>query len=72
MSIAYEKRAAKRRAENERRLLGESLAAYHARETAPAPSLPQIYSDNHKNRVRCPETPDLLDWKPKRKPRQKS
>ena len=67
MTKAYDKRAAQRRAENERRLLGESLATYHARENAPPPTLAQVYADNHKNRVRCPDTPDLLAWKPKKK-----
>jgi hypothetical protein len=40
---AYASHAAARRLDNERRLMGESLAAFHARETAPPPTLAEIY-----------------------------
>lgn len=41
--------------------MGETLAAYHARETAKPPTLAEIYRDNHVNRERCPWTLDLVD-----------
>lgn len=63
---AYLRHAAARRLDNERQLMGESLAAFHARETAPPPTLAQIYAANRRNRERCGETMDLLAWKPKR------
>jgi len=67
---AYLRRAAARRLDNERRLCGESLAAFHARETAPPPTLSEIYAVNGRNRERCADTLDLLAWRPKRSRRK--
>jgi hypothetical protein len=67
---AYVRRTAARRLDNERRLMGESLAAFHARETAPPPTLAEIYAANHRSRERCAETLDLLAWRPKRSRRK--
>lgn len=47
MPPAYDRHAAARRLDNERRLMGESLAAFHARETAPPPTLSEVYARNH-------------------------
>lgn len=60
MPPAYDRHAAARRLDNERRLMGESLAAFHARETAPPPTLSEVYARNHVKRERCPWTVDLL------------
>lgn len=40
--------------------MGESLAAFHARETAPPPTLAEIYAKNRADKVRCSSTPDLF------------
>lgn len=60
MPTAYERRAIQRRIDNERRLMGETLATFHARETAKPPTLGEVYARNHVNRERCPWTVDLL------------
>jgi hypothetical protein len=59
MSTAYERRKSARQQANERRLLGETLAAFHAREIAKPPTIAEIYRQNHVNRERCPWTIDL-------------
>lgn len=51
---AYERHAAARRLDNERRLMGETLAAFHAREHAKPPTLAEVFA-------RCPWTPDMLE-----------
>lgn len=61
MSSAYDRHAAARRLDNERRLMGETLAAFHARETAKPPTLAEIFARNKANRERCPWTPDMLE-----------
>ncbi len=60
MTTNYQRNRERRRLDNERRLLGESLEAFHRRETAKPPTLPQIYCDNHKNRERCQATANLF------------
>lgn len=54
-NTAYDRRAAKRHAERERSLCGETLSEFHAREnparTAPGAGIP---------RVRCDRTPSLF------------
>lgn len=57
---AYDKRRAKREAERERAIGGETLAAYHARETAKPPTLPEIFAKNRADTTPCPWTPDLF------------
>lgn len=61
MSTAYDRRAKRRLLENERRLMGETLSAFHARETAMPPSLSEVYARNHTNRERCPRTVDFIE-----------
>lgn len=63
---AYERRKARRQVERERYLLGETLAQYHARETAKPPTLAEIFAKNRADKVRCATTPDLFA-KPVRK-----
>lgn len=65
MTAAYQKRAQARALDNERRLMGEPLAAFHRRENARPPTLAEIFAENRRNRERCPVTPDM--FKPKRK-----
>jgi len=65
----YDARKARRDAQRERALGGESLAAFHARETAPPPTLAEIFAKNRADKARCVRTPDLfakLVRKPKR------
>lgn len=59
MSTTYDRRAQRRIQDNERTLCGETLAAFHARETAKPPTLSEVYARNHTNRERCPWTVDL-------------
>ncbi len=62
---AYDRRLARRQAERERALGGETLAAFHARENAPPPTLAEIFAKNRADKVRCHRTPDLFA-KPRR------
>lgn len=57
----YERRAKLRRQEGDRRLMGETIEAFHARETAKAPTLSEVYAKNHTNRERCPWTLDFVE-----------
>lgn len=41
--------------------MGETLKAFHDRETARAPTLSEIYARNHQDRERCPKTIDLFE-----------
>lgn len=59
MSTAYARRKAARERQREVAVLGETLAAFHARETARPPTLSEVYARNHTNRERCPWTADL-------------
>lgn len=68
-SERYERNAARRRLDAERRLMGESIEAFHARETAKPPSLAQIYRTNQANRERCTMTPDMFAKKPRKRER---
>jgi hypothetical protein len=72
---AYSRRAAARETSRQRDLMGETLDAFHRRETAEPPTLAEVYAENHRNRERCPATPDLLAWQPppgKRRARPRS
>jgi hypothetical protein len=60
MLTRYERNRQARQADNERRLCGESLEAFHARETAKPPTLPQVYAANKIGRVRCNRTLSLF------------
>lgn len=66
MSDRYERNARRRRIENERALMGESLEAFHARENAKPPTLREIYEANHRNRERCTMTVDMFS-RPRRR-----
>lgn len=59
MTSRYDKNRTARRLDNERRLMGETLAQFHEREnptrTAPGAGLP---------RARCKETDDLFFQRP--------
>lgn len=44
----YAQNVDRRRVENERALMGETLEAFHRRETAQPPTLREIYAENHK------------------------
>lgn len=55
-----ERRRAAREAERERRLSGETLAQFHARETAKPPTLAEIYRTNRADKTVCPATGDLF------------
>jgi len=55
----YERHRTARRLDNERRLMGESLEAFHARENAKPPTLAEVYRTHP--RVRCERTPNLFD-----------
>lgn len=61
---AYNRRKARREAERQRALTGETLAEFHARENGKPPTLAEIYREHP--RARCPWTPDLFT-KPKRR-----
>lgn len=67
MADAYEKRAKARSLQSERRLMGETLEAFHWREHARPPTLAEIFAENHRNRERCPATSDLFGEGPTRK-----
>lgn len=64
---SYDRRRANRQAQRERALGGETLAAFHARETAPPPTLAQIFAANRADNTRCEKTPDLFAKKPRRR-----
>ena len=59
MTTAYDIRRARRDKERERAFHGETLAQYHARETAKPPTLAEIYRTFPK--ARCPWTVDFVD-----------
>lgn len=60
MTGAYDRRRKTREAHRQRVLLGETLAAYHARETAKPPTLAEVYQANRADRARCDDTVDLF------------
>ena len=60
MTAAYARRRARRDADRERALMGESLAAFKARETAKPPTLAEIYRTNRADKTVCPVTGDLF------------
>lgn len=60
MTDAYDRRRKTREAQRQRALMGESLAAYHARETAKPPTLAEVYRENRADRARCDDTTDLF------------
>lgn len=59
MATRYEKNARARRLDNERRLCGETLEAFHRRENAKPPTLAELYRTFP--RARCPWTRDFLE-----------
>lgn len=60
MTAAYATRRARREAQRQRDLGGETLAAFHARETAKPPTLAEIYAKNRADKTVCPVTGDLF------------
>lgn len=60
MTAAYDARRARRQAQRQRLLSGETLAAFKARETAPPPTLAEIYRTNRADKTVCPLTGDLF------------
>lgn len=66
-SERYDRNARARRLQHERGLMGETLDAFHRRETAPPPTLREVYEANHKNRERCAVTVDLFETKPRKR-----
>jgi len=60
VSAAYDTRRARREAQRQRDLGGETLAAFKARETAPPPTLAEIYRTNRADKTVCPVTGDLF------------
>ena len=70
---AYDRRRASREADRERRLMGESLQAFHRRETGPPPTIAEIFAKNRADTTVCTKTPDLFGVaKPLRKQKGKS
>lgn len=55
-----EVRRAQREVQRQRALGGETLATFHARETAPPPTLAEIYRTNRADKTVCPVTGDLF------------
>lgn len=66
MTAAYARRRAQREASRERELMGETLAAYHARETAPPPTSAEIFAKNRADKTVCTRTPDLFASRPRK------
>ncbi len=60
MSDRYATRRAKRDAQRERALGGETLAAYKARAEAKPPTLAEIFAKNRTDTAVCPVTGDLF------------
>jgi hypothetical protein len=60
MTAAYDRRRARREADRERALMGESLATFHARETAKPPTTAEIFAKNRTDKTVCPVTGDLF------------
>lgn len=60
MTAAYERRRARRNADRERALMGESLDAFKARETAKPPTPAEIFAKNRADKTVCSVTGDLF------------
>ena len=60
MTAAHDTRRARREAERERALGGETLAAFHARANAKPPTLAEIFARNRADTTVCPVTGDLF------------
>jgi len=60
IDVAYERRKRRRQLERERAFHGETLAQYHARETAKPPTLAEIFAKNRADKAVCTATPDLF------------
>lgn len=60
MTAAYDTRRAKREAQRQRSLCGETLAAFHARANAKPPTLAEIFARNRADTTVCPVTGDLF------------
>lgn len=63
---AYDRRRAARQAAREVTLGGETMAAFHRRENAPAPTLAEIFAKNRADTTRCTATPDMFPAKKRR------
>ena len=57
---AYDRRRQAREHARQRALLGETLAAYHARENAKPPTLAEVFARNRADKTRCDDTVDLF------------
>ena len=60
MTAAYDTRRAKREADRQRTLGGETLAQFHARANAKPPTLAEIFARNRADTTVCPVTGDLF------------
>lgn len=60
MTAAYIRRRSRRDADRERGLMGETLAAFHGRETASPPTLAEIFAKNRADKTKCPWTGDMF------------
>ena len=60
MTAAYDTRRARREADRQRRLSGETLAQFHARANAKPPTLAEIFARNRADTTVCPVTGDLF------------
>lgn len=60
MTAAYDTRRARREAQRQRALCGETMEAFKARETAKPPTLAEIYRANRADKTVCPVTGDLF------------
>lgn len=56
----YQKRRSGREAQRQIRLMGETLAQFHARENAKPPSVAEIFARNRADKTVCPVTGDLF------------
>lgn len=60
MTAATDRRRAQREAERQRALCGETLKAFHDRETAKPPTTAEIFAKNRTDKTVCPVTGDLF------------
>lgn len=60
MTAAYDTRRARREAQRQRALCGETMEAFKARETAKPPTLAEIYRANRADKTVCLKTGDLF------------
>lgn len=60
MTATYDTRRARREAQRQRALMGETIEAFKARETAKPPTLAEIFAKNRADKTVCPVTGDLF------------